>query len=478
MSSRFKPKWFPPLRSIRARLALWYGGILGAVFAFLGILFYFNLAQNLNADFNHSLQLTAEVVARYSLERRALSLPLNAEDFFREINDPELFNDFFRIVDSSGNVQIRSKNHPKRTVPLTPEVLNDALRGKTAFETFSYPGRNAIRLMTYPIIKEGKLISVLQVGGSLQPVDEVLSRLRFTLFLVLPAALILALVGGWFLAHEALQPVDAMAQVARQISAGDLSRRVPVRPRQDELSQLAETFNIMIGQLEGSIQQIRQFSADASHELRTPLTILKGEAEIALRQAQTAEEFRQTLVSSLEEVERMSRIVEDLFLLSKGDLGEERLEREPVELASLMKDTVLQLERSAKDKKVSLALVRDDESTVIGDIHRLRELFLNLIENAIRYTEAGGKVVLSVFRDRKEAVIIVSDTGIGISEEDLPRIFDRFYRAENARAAHPKGSGLGLSICQWIVLSHQGEIDVKSEPGRGTLFTIRFPLLT
>lgn len=478
MSSRYSLRSFAWGQSIRVRLALWYGGILGAVLVVLGVLFYVALARNLNADFNHSLQITAEAVGRYSLERRALLLPLNADDFFREINDPELFNDFFRIFDASGNAEMRSKNHPKRLVPLTPEVLSHAIQGKTAFETFLYPGRNAIRLMTYPIIKDGKLISVLQVGGSLQQVEEVLARLRFTLLLILPAALVLALAGGWFLADEALHPVDAMAQVARQISAGDLSRRVPVRPRQDELSRLAETFNMMIGQIEGSIQQIRQFSADASHELRTPLTILKGEVEIALRQAQTVEEFKQTLVSSLEEIDRMSRIVEDLFLLSKGDLGEERLEMEPVELASLMKDTVLQLELFAKGKKVALVLERTDESAVIGDIYRLRELFLNLIENAIRYTPAEGRVAISVFSDRGEAVILISDTGIGIPKEELPRIFDRFYRSEQARAVHPKGSGLGLSICRWIVLSHHGKIEVESEPGRGTAFTLRFPLLT
>ena len=478
MSLKSRPKWIALGQSIRVRLALWYGGILGAVFIFLGVLFYVNLAHNLNTDFNHSLQLTAETVGRYALDRRALLLPLNADDLFQEINDPELFNDFFRIIDSSGEIQIRSKNHPKRIVPLTPDVLNNALRGKIAFETFTYPGRNAIRLMTYPVIKDGKLISVLQVGGSLQPVEDVLTRLRFMLLLILPTALILALIGGWFLAHEALQPVDAMAQVARQISAGDLSRRIPIRPRQDELSQLAETFNIMIGQLEASIQQILQFSADASHELRTPLTILKGEAEIALRQARSVEEFKQTLVSSLEEINRMSRIVEDLFLLSKGDLGEERLEKEPVELASLMSDTFLQMELFAKDKKVSLILGRNEESWVTGDIYRLRELFLNLIENAIRYTPAEGRITASVFHDRREAMVVVSDSGIGIPEKDLPRIFDRFYRSERARDMYPKGSGLGLSICRWIVLAHHGKIEVESEPGRGSTFTVRLPLLT
>lgn len=463
--------------SIRNRLALWYGGILGGVFLFLGALLYLRLSQSAHSDFDRSLRLTAEALARLSVEQSRFTHPLTADDFLQGTDDPEFFTNFFRFYTPQGDLEIRSRNHPKRTVPLSPDAFESALRQKTTFESFSYPGRDQIRVMTRPVVDQAKVIHVLQVGGSLKHVDEVLTRLRFILLLTLPTALLVALIGGWFLAHHALRPVDAMAQIARQITAGDLSRRVPIHRGEDELTQLAATFNTMFERLEESIQRIRQFSADASHELRTPLTILKGEAELALSEDYTNEEYKALIVSSLEEINRISRIVEDLFLLSKADLGKEKPEMKPVQLATLIKETLSQVTLLAAEKEIELLLDRNEEAVIAGDIDRLRELLLNVIENAIRYTPPKGRITLSLTRDGESAFIQVSDTGIGIAEEALPKIFDRFYRAENARAMHPKGSGLGLSICQSIVFAHQGEIDVKSLFNRGTTVTIRFPFL-
>lgn len=470
--------WRPASRpSIRNRLALWYGGILGGVILFLGILLYLRLSQNAYSDFDLSLRLTADALARLSLKQSQSTEPLTADDFLQGTDDPEFFTNFFRFYTSSGELEIRSKNHPKRTVPLSAPSFENALHQKATFESFSYPGRDDIRVMTRPVVYQGKVLHVLQVGGSLKRVDEVLSRLRFILFLTLPTALVVALIGGWFIADQALRPVNAMAQIARQITAGDLSRRIPMHPGEDELARLAETFNTMLSQLEESIQRIRQFSADASHELRTPLTILKGEAELALSEDYSKDEYKEMIVSSLEEIDRISRIVEDLFLLSKADLEEARLEMGPVPLTPLLQETVSQMKRLAADKDLSLEFDSADDPLLYGDAYRLRELFSNLIENAIRYTGPAGQITLSVSQTEEQIVINISDNGIGISPGDLPKIFDRFYRAESARALHPKGSGLGLSICQWIVLSHRGEIDVKSQPGQGTTFTLRFPLL-
>ena len=469
--------WWPTLRpSIRNRLALWYGGILGGVFLFLGVLLYIRLSQSAHSDFDRSLRITAEALARFSVEQSRSAQQLTADDFLQGTDDPEFFTNFFRFYTPQGDLEIRSRNHPKRTVPLSADAFKSALRQKTTFESFSYPGRDQIRVITQPVVDQEKVIYVLQVGGSLKHVDEILTRLRFILFLTLPTALLVALMGGWFLAHHALRPVDAMAQIAREITAGDLSRRVLIHQGEDELAQLAATFNTMLGRLEESIQRIRQFSADASHELRTPLTILKGEAELALSEDYTNEEYKALIMSSLEEINRISRIVEDLFLLSKADLGKDQLEMKPVQLASLMKEILSQVALLAADKEIEIFLDRNEETLISGDMDRLRELLLNVIENAIRYTPAKGRINISLTREGARAFIQVSDTGIGIAEEALPKIFDRFYRAENARAMHPRGSGLGLSICQSIVLAHRGEIDVKSTLGYGTTFVVRLPL--
>jgi heavy metal sensor kinase len=477
MSSRLKLLW-PRRRSIRTLLALWYGGVLSSVLIFFGLLLYVYLSKNLYSDVDRSLRSTAETLARVSLDVRFPLPELDGDFLLERMNDPEFFNKFFEFFDPFGNAGFRSKNLPNKDLPLTRAALDQALRGEMSFETFPTPDQGPIRVLTFPVVRDGRLENVLQVGGSLRHIEKVLGRLRFLLFLILPTALLLALGGGWFLAHQALRPVDVMAQTARQITAGDLSRRIPVDPGGDELARLAETFNAMIGRMEELILGLRQFSADASHELRTPLTILKGETEMTLRQARTVEEYQQTLASSLEEIDRISRIVEDLFLLSKADLGENRFDRKPVRLDHLLVETVAQLEPLGEDKGVVLSLVCESAAEVTGDPYRLREVFMNLVENAVRYTPAGGRIDVALSKEGKEALIRVSDTGIGIPEKDLPRLFDRFYRSDEARAMNPKGSGLGLAIAQRVVVAHGGRIDVASKIGKGTTFTLRFPLLS
>lgn len=462
--------------SIRSRLALWYGGVLGVVFATMGILLYVKLADSLTSDFDLSLRLTAEALARFSSEAPPLS-ELSADDFLDELNDPEFLNKFFQFFDLAGAPTLQSQNHPKQPLSPSARTLTKALQGKIGYENFSDPQGETLRTILIPVTREGKLIGTLQVGGAMRHVETVLRRLRLFLLLTLPATWVLALIGGWFLAHKALQPVDAMAQAARRIAAGDLSRRIPIHQGQDELAQLAETFNVMIGQLEDSILRLRQFSADASHELRTPLTILKGETEMALRQARTPEEYQETLASALEEIDRISRIVEELFLLSKADLGEARLEMAPAPLVPLVKETVSQMELMARNKMVDLTFAFDGNPVVQADIYRMRELLLNLVENAILYTPSGGKIKIRLSEEGEQACLVVADTGAGISEEALPKIFDRFYRADDTRAMNPRGSGLGLSICRWIVEAHHGAIEVQSAPGEGTTFFVRLPLI-
>jgi signal transduction histidine kinase len=256
---------------------------------------------------------------------------------------------------------------------------------------------------------------------------------------------------------------------------------------------LIETFNEMITRLDQSFRQIKQFSSDASHELKTPLTILKGEVEVMLRKERTSQEYQQTLKSNLEEINRMSQIVEDLLLLSRADTGEIRVNRQDINLTEILADVVAQMDLMARSKKLHLsASNHHQEIHIFGDALRIRELFINLIENGIKYTEEGGSIHITLQEeypppvrnqsDRLEGEsekfvrIIVSDTGIGIAEEDRERIFNRFFRVDKARSREQGGSGLGLSICKWIVEAHQGEIKVESELGKGSSFIVRLPL--
>ena len=231
----------------------------------------------------------------------------------------------------------------------------------------------------------------------------------------------------------------------------------------------------MIARLEASFRQVRQFSADASHELRTPLTVMKGETELALRRARPAEDYRLVLESSLEEIDRMVRIVDELLFLSRADLGEVRIESQPVRLDALVEDVQRQAAVLGQELDVQVMSGTVEPVTVQGDELRLHELLLNLVDNAVKYSRPGGKVALALARDGATARLSVTDDGIGISAEARARIFDRFYRADEARAHAREGTGLGLAICKWIVEAHHGRIEVQSTVGQGATFTVVLP---
>ncbi|HKI48297.1 MAG TPA: ATP-binding protein, partial [Desulfobacteria bacterium] len=255
----------------------------------------------------------------------------------------------------------------------------------------------------------------------------------------------------------------------------DLSQRIPMPEVQDEIGNLANTFNEMMDRLEKSFAQVRQFSSDASHELRTPLTVLKGQSELVLGKPRSKQEYQEVLSSNLEEINYMSRILEDLLTLSKGDEGEISLEKEPVELGNIIEEVSRQGEILADEKDVKIVLAYLEPVTILGDAHRLKQMVWILIHNAIKFTPGGGEIKITL-QDLDDTVYFtIKDTGIGIPEQDLPKIFDRFYRVDKARSRQEGGSGLGLAICKYIVDRHQGTIDVESKLGKGTKFKIRFP---
>jgi heavy metal sensor kinase len=298
------------------------------------------------------------------------------------------------------------------------------------------------------------------------------------LLVSLPVTLAVALSGGWFLAGRALRPVEAITLAARRIAAGDLTQRLTVPSAPDEIGRLATTFNDMIARLEASFRQVRQFSADASHELRTPLTVMKGEAELALRRARSAEDYKLVLESGLEEIDRMTQIVDELLFLSRADLGEVTIESLPVKLDALVEDVERQAIVLGRELGVEVTVGTVEPAVVQGDELRLRELLLNLVDNAVKYSHPGGKVEIMLICQRATVRLSVADQGIGIPSEDQARIFDRFYRSNAARAHAPKGTGLGLSICKWIVEAHHGRIEVQSKVGEGSKFTVILPRMS
>lgn len=460
---------------LRVRLTLWYGTALALVLVIFSVVLYAITARNLRDGVDQSLEETATAAVR-SLEERGFLPLIDEEELLSQFPELTRIDKFFQIFTPSGTITIRSPNIKQHEVPLTRIALESTFNGQMIFESAKYPNEPPLRLISVPINYGGRLLYIVQVGTSMESIENTLQRFLILLLVAMPVALAVALAGGWFLAGRALRPVDEITLAAQRIAAGDLSQRLTMSAAPDEIGRLAGTFNDMIGRLDASFRQIRQFTSDASHELRTPLTVMKGETELVLRRPRPLEDYQSVLESNLEEIDRMTRIVDELLFLSRADMGEVKTESVPVALQVLVEDIHRQATLLGQDRNIEVVLGTVMPAVVQGDELRLRELLLNLVENAVKYSHPGGKVEIALVTDSRHASLSVTDQGIGIAPPDQLRIFDRFFRTDLARSHTKKGTGLGLAICAWIAESHGGRIDVKSEMGHGSTFTVILPL--
>lgn len=461
-------------RSLRFRLTAWYSLTIVAVLVITGGVWYHQLSNSLLSQIDQRLlKLTDEspALAQGFAGRNRCRVYC---DFVRRHRQGH----FYRLLDADGQPVCEPCDSIGNAPAVDPQILATAARQGTALTSAGdKAGPYPMRMLTMAFnLRNGERL-FLQIGTGLGLVHEPLRELRTLLLVFSPATLLLVAMLGWFLAGRSLAPVESLTRAMRRINVNNLSDRLPVPSCGDELSRLAETFNAMLGRLEESFRKIRQFSGDASHELRTPLTILKGETEVALRWAKTPEEFRNMLASGMEEIDRMSRIIDDLLLLAKSEGGEKPLTIKRMSLSDLLQELYLQGRSLAQPKSIELVLHPNvtEEIVILGDEMRLRQVFLNLIANAVKYTPDGGRVEISLSVAADEAIVKVSDTGIGIPAEHLPHIFDRFYRVDKARNREDGGTGLGLSIVDFFVKAHGGRVEVASTPGEGSAFTVYLP---
>jgi len=317
----------------------------------------------------------------------------------------------------------------------------------------------------------------VQVAAPLHEVQEGLRDLVWILLATTPLVLVIATIGGYWMSRRALAPVDAITLEAKAIGADNLSQRLAVPKTGDELQRLSETLNEMIGRLDDAFQRITRFTADASHELRTPLTLMRTTAELALRGEPPQQEYRESLEQILAELERTSHLVENLLLIARADSGAAQLHLSDMDLTQTLREACLQAVPLFEAKHIQFDKQIPDHSIAVkGDPQALRRLFLILIDNAVKYTPTSGSVNVSADQTNDSAVVTVTDTGIGIPSDDLPHIFERFYRVDKARSREQGGAGLGLSIGRWIVESHRGRISIDSEASTGTKVRVRLPL--
>ncbi len=464
-------------KSIRSRLTAWYVTLLGAILVIFSIFLDYFLSKRLYESVDNSLAVSATVVATSARMRYRSPVP-GLDQIFEEFLEVRNLNKFYRIYDGSGNVGSRSSNINASQFPLSEVAYADALKGNNTYETFLVDGKHPIRVITMPIIIEKKLANLVQVGTSLEAVQGTLKNLRILLFAAVPSVLVLAALFARFMARRALKPISKIIQTARNIGKGrELSQRMPVLKIQDELGQLTLTFNEMMDRLENSFVQMRQFSSDASHELRTPLTVLKGQNELVLSKPRELEEYQDVIVSNLEEINYMSKVLEDLFILSKSDENQILLNCKRMDLRDLVDEVCKHAEVLAGEKDIRIIIACLESVKINGDEVRLRQMIWNILHNGIKYTQLKGELKVSLRDEGEFALLSIQDTGIGIPKNDLPSIFNRFYRVDKARSRDEGGSGLGLSICKYIAEAHKGKIDVESKLSVGSCFKIRIPTL-
>ena len=463
--------------SIRSKLTAWYILLLGVILVLFSVLLFFFLSKRLYESVDSSLTVSARIVAR-STQIDNSRTPFPGLDLFFDQFMGFGTNKSYKIYDGSGNIGSLSRNFDGSQFPLTQRAYSAALKGGTSYETFFISDDHPIRVVTMPVIRGVKLRNLVQVGTSLKVVVDTLKNLQIILWTAVPALLLLTALIGRFIASRALKPVANITQTAKDIGAGaNISQRIPVPEVKDEIGQLALTFNSMMDRLESSFIQMRQFSSDASHELRTPLTVLKGQGELALGKERKPEEYQEVISSNLEEVQYMSKVLEDLFLLSKSDENQITLDDESVDLKLLVEEVCKHAEIIGSEKNIKIGIAYLEKVQVYGDPIRLRQMIWNVIINGIKYTHPGGEVKISVEGKTDTALITVQDNGIGISKEDLPLVFNRFYRVDKARSRQEGGTGLGLSICKFIADAHKGTIHIESKLGEGTKFKISLPRL-
>jgi heavy metal sensor kinase len=456
------------------KLTLWY--VLTFLVSALMIctFLYLGLRHRLLKEIDQFLlDETKEMEKVLSREPKETYFLMRFED---EVMVRKYYPFFFQILNKDGEPLYVSKEFREMGYVANDWVLNNAKNGKEAREEIRCPGRKrTFRVISTPLYVDGRMTYIIQLGTHLHFVRKNLSDFKNNILAVFPIILILGTLGGWILARRSLSPIGYIASKAQSITSQNLSERLIPRGTGDEMDDLIQTINEMIARLEASFKRMAEFTADASHELKTPLCAMRGEAEVLLSKGRTAGEYQEGLAHFIEQFDHLNQMINDLILLSKLDSSQIELKIVPLRLDLLVKDLCNLFQVLAEQKGITLEIDKAQELTVMGDKFRLQQLFTNLIDNAIKYTPEGT-IRVTLEKNQENVFVKVSDTGIGIPEQEREKIFKRFYRVDKSRSRETGGVGLGLSIAEWIAHAHHGRIEVDSELSQGSTFTVYLPI--
>jgi len=463
-----------PRFSIGLRLSLWYGLIFALAQCVFGAGMYVVLRHHLRVIVQDSLH---EEMQDLRSVLQGLKPGLNPSQLREEVTEAyaqDHAGEYLQIFTAQGETIYLSDFLAKHPLSPVPESALRATSEEGRFEDRKMEGKR-FRFLNAVIDAHGRAFLV-QLGTPTGEVYETLDAFRQYLLWLAPLVLLIAAVGGNWLSHRALTPVDALTRTARTINVNNLGRRLETPGTGDELQRLSETLNEMLARIESSVQRITEFTADASHELRTPVALIRAEAEVALGRQRTDEEYRSALQHVLTESERMTRMLEQLLALVRADSGSETIEMADVDIAELARETVGRWQKIAASHGLLLVGVIPRESIrVAGDSLALRRVLDILLDNSVKYSAPPGEITLTVDSAPGQVLVHVRDNGAGLPVEEHAKIFERFYRVDKARSRQMGGAGLGLSIAQWIIHQHRGTISVRSSLGRGAEFSVELP---
>lgn len=468
--------------TFRARLTLWYLVTLIILLSLTATGLLYALGRIAEKKFDAALWMVAAAEAENAaanVQQRGLERPDEltvSNTRYREVlgYDTGPLEKYVTIIDDQHRVADMTKNL-SAPLPFDDRLLARSFAGETVYQTVKVSGVGMMRVVYMPVRGEAVRHPFVVIVGL--PESFVITEVRsFNIMVVMALVTLLLLAGAsaMLLAERAIKPIEKIAAAAESVNALNLKTRLPEPETPDQIGRLAAIFNQMLERLEAAFDAQRRFTSRAAHELRTPLTILKGEAQVALGRKRSVEEYEELLKSSLEETDKLIQIIDDLLLLARYEGGERDIPHERVALDKIVRTVADQLRPFASHKEIDL-IVEAEELSVDGDAHALERLVCKLMENALFYTPRGGRVSAQLVRQGGRADLIIEDDGIGIAPQDLPYIFDRFYRSPKAREMRPEGSGIGLSLAATIARLHDATINVTSEKGDGTRFIISFP---
>ena len=454
--------------SIRFRLTAWYFLSVAVILTLFALGARFAMQASVYEAVDEDLRNRIRSVGEF-LDHQLAVGPADLLDEMDEYARLGVGGSLLQICDENGQVLYRSAGLATYQLCLKPE---GSIEKQIEYKTQAGP-KSSLRFASQSVPVKGQLFSV-QVAEPMHEFEESMHRFETVLLISAPVFLLLATLGGFWLSSRALAPVDRITRDARLITIGHLSRRLEVPRAKDELQRLTQTLNDMLDRIEKSVVKMVQFTADASHELRAPLTLIHTAAEYSLRRERDSEELLDAMRKISRESERTNRLVDDLLVLARADSGTDELRITPADLTAVARDAYEQVLTLAIPKGIEVSIDVPSKPVIVqGDEHALGRLLLILLDNAVKYTSAGGRIGLQVRAKESYAEVTVTDTGIGIAAEDLPHIYDRFWRADKVRSRNLGGAGLGLSIARWIVERHRGDIHVQSEVGKGSQFTVQ-----